>query len=103
MSSSGQMGWYCGGVPENTLPGARLETGGSLAKTKVQQVKDRTFSVYPQKGAGLFPICERVALSKPRCCAFLASFKYNFVIYGRIWRREPFSNVLSRWVPCTIA
>ncbi len=61
--------------------------------TGVEGRKKHTISTDPQEGAILFPFIERIALDKPRCSAIIVSLTSKIVIYGRIWRRDPASEV----------
>ena len=55
---------------------------------------EHTLSVDPQQRSGRFPILERGALGEPYPGAFVMSTARNVVIYGCIWRSEPFREVL---------
>jgi len=62
--------------------------------------KKRTISADPQQRTILFPPIKRVSLSKPCCSAIVVSIASKIVIYGRIWRRDPSSEVASCVTTC---
>jgi hypothetical protein len=60
-----------GDVRKNALAGARYEIDGPLDIVRGPRVGGRTSSIYPQQGAGHFPLRKRDTLSEPRCSAFV--------------------------------
>lgn len=88
-----------GNVRDDTLPGTCYWRGGLLAREDAE-MRERTFPVDPQQGSRLFPVPECAALNEPRRRAFVMNTTRSVKIYGRIWRGEPFSDVLSQLIPC---
>ena len=54
----------------------------------------------PQQGTGHFPILEGTTFNKPCRGAFMVRGARSVLVYGRVWRTEPLSKVLSQLVPC---
>jgi hypothetical protein len=55
-----------------------------------------TFSMDPQKGTGLFPILEDVALSEPHCGTFVTGVVCSIEVYEWIRRRKPVRKVFAQ-------
>ena len=55
--------------------------------------------MYPEEGIDQFPLLEYAALKEPGGSSLLVSLARGVVIYGRVWRGKPFSNVLFDLVP----
>ena len=54
----------------------------------------------PQQRTGYFPILKGTTLDKPRRGAFMVRDARSVLVYGRVWRTEPLSKILSQLVPC---
>jgi hypothetical protein len=55
--------------------------------------------MYPKEGTNEFPLLEFATSKEPRGSSLLKSFMSGVVIYGRVWRGEPFPNILFYLVP----
>jgi hypothetical protein len=67
--------------------------GVSWAWSNVEE-KERTFAVDPQERRGL-PLFENTALEEPGRCSLMVGLACDIMVCGRIWRREPVSQILS--------
>jgi len=55
----------------------------------------------PEEGTDKFPLLEYAAFKEPRGSSFLVGLARDVVIYRRVWRGEPFSNILFYPDPCS--
>jgi len=66
---------------------------------KAEDLKERTFSMYPQERTSGFPFLEHSAVEKPLRRAVVMGFGCNVMIDGWIRRRKPLLKAISELSP----